>query len=46
VLTVQTADQHVVTVNAAVASEQDPHSQATTEDIAARVVHYLSERSR
>lgn len=46
VLTVQTRDQQVVTVNAAVSSEQDPHSQATSEDIAERVVQYLSGSSR
>jgi hypothetical protein len=45
VLTVETPDQHVVTVNAALSSDQDPHSTVTAEDVAARVMHYLSTRT-
>lgn len=46
VLTVQTPDQHVVTVNAGLSSDQDPHSVSTSDDVAKRVLQYLDERSR
>lgn len=45
VLTLETPDQHVVTVNASLSSEQDPHSTETADDVAARVMQYLSGRT-
>ena len=44
VLTLETADQHVVTVNVALSPGQDAHSMETTEDVAARVMQYLAAR--
>lgn len=41
VLTMEAPDQRVVTVNASLRSDQDPHSADTSNDVVERVVRHL-----
>lgn len=41
VLTIETPDQQVMTLNVLLQAEQDPHSADTSEEIVSRVLRYL-----